>query len=153
MKKNAKKFAYIKNLLYLCIEIKKQDGAATRNSGNETMTTNIQNTMKKVNENVIIATSREMNEAGLFSCTPDDRIVLWHYQMNIVWKKMQWAPMIELHTEPLTEDIVNERGEVIEGKSTHKIDEFYGAPTNEKTGFDMRNFLNKIGVSVEPIEC
>ena len=32
-KKYAKKFAYIKNLLYLCIEIKKQDGAqATANS-------------------------------------------------------------------------------------------------------------------------
>ena len=38
MKKNAKKFAYIKNLLYLCIEIKKQDGAATRNSGKKDMT-------------------------------------------------------------------------------------------------------------------
>ena len=33
MKKNAKKFAYIKKKQYLCIEIKKQDGAATRNSG------------------------------------------------------------------------------------------------------------------------
>ena len=39
MKKNAKKFAYIKNLLYLCIEIKKQDGAATRNSGKKDMKT------------------------------------------------------------------------------------------------------------------
>ena len=36
-KKYAKKFAYIKNLLYLCIEIKKQDGAATRNSGKKVM--------------------------------------------------------------------------------------------------------------------
>jgi len=32
-KKSAKIFAYIKKKYYLCIEIKKQDGAATRNSG------------------------------------------------------------------------------------------------------------------------
>ena len=33
MQKYAKKFGYIKKLYYLCTEIKKQDGAATRNSG------------------------------------------------------------------------------------------------------------------------
>ena len=39
MQKYAKKFAYIKKLLYLCTEIKKQDGAATRNSGKKVMIT------------------------------------------------------------------------------------------------------------------
>lgn len=114
-------------------------------------TTTENKTMKKINDNVIIATSREMNEAGLFKCTPDDRIILWHYEWNMVWKKMEWAPMIGLHAEPIKEDIVNERGEVVEWKSTHKIDEFYGAPVGDR--LDMRNFLKKIGVSVEPIEC
>ena len=35
MKKNAKIFAHIKKKYYLCTEIKKQDGAATRNSGKQ----------------------------------------------------------------------------------------------------------------------
>ena len=37
MKKNAKIFAHIKKMYYLCTEIKKLNGAATRNSGKKVM--------------------------------------------------------------------------------------------------------------------
>lgn len=107
--------------------------------------------MKKVNERVIIASDQEMIDAGLIKCTPrEDTITVWSYEKNPIWNEMQWMPIMSVFTEPLTEDIKDEEGRIIEHKSTHKIDDFYGAPICE--WIDLRNFLTNRNVSVEPIK-
>lgn len=109
-------------------------------------------TFKKVNENVIIATDQAMVDAGLFKCNPrEGQITIWTYEMNHVWNKMQWTPIMRVFTEPLVEDIKDEDGRVIEQKSTHKIDSFYGAPINGN--LDLTRFLANRGVNVTPIEA
>lgn len=107
--------------------------------------------MKKVNENVIIASDQEMIDAGLIKCNPrEDEITIWTYEKNIVWNVMQWTPIMRVFTEPLKEDIKDEDGRIIEHKSTHKIDEFYGAPICGQ--LDLRRYLANHNVSVEPIK-
>lgn len=107
--------------------------------------------MKKVNERVIIASDQEMIDAGLFKCNPrEDEITIWTYEENIVWKQMQWTPIMRVFTEPLKEDIKDEDGRIIERKSTHKIDDFYGAPICGR--LDLRRYLTARGVNVEPIK-
>ena len=108
--------------------------------------------LKNVNENVIIASDKAMVEAGLFKCNPrEGHITIWTYELNHVWNKMQWTPIMRVFTEPLLEDIKDEDGRVIEQKSTHKIDSFYGAPINGN--LDLRRFLANRGVNVTPIEA
>jgi hypothetical protein len=106
--------------------------------------------MKKVNENVIIASEKEMVDAGLFKCTPrDGHITVWTYEKNHVWNKMQWTPIMRVFTEPLTEDLTDEDGRVIEPKSTHKIAGFYGALV--RGDIDMSRFLANRKVPVEKL--
>ena len=107
--------------------------------------------LKNVNENVIIATDQAMVDAGLFKCNPrEDEITLWIYNS---WggsrEAKSWAPIMRVFTEPLMEDIKDEDGRVIEQKSTHKIDSFYGAPINGD--LDLRYMLTKRGVTVEEL--
>ena len=107
--------------------------------------------LKNVNENVIIATDQAMIDAGLFKCNPrEDEITLWIYNS---WggsrEAKSWAPIMRVFTEPLMEDIKDEDGRVIEQKSTHKIDSFYGAPINGD--LDLRYMLTKRGVTVEEL--
>ena len=110
----------------------------------------LQEDIKKVNENVIIATEQAMVDAGLFKCTPrEGHLVLWFYKLNSVWNKMQWTPIMRVFKKPLTEDLIDDEGRVIEPKSTHKIDSFYGAPVSSK--LDMRNFLESYGLTVEEL--
>lgn len=107
--------------------------------------------MKKVNDRVIIASDQEMIDAGIIKCVPrEDEITLWTYDKNIVWKEMQWTPIMRVFTEPLLEDIKDETGRVIEQKSTHRIDDFYGAPVDER--IDLRRYLVNFGIDVEPIK-
>ena len=108
-------------------------------------------TFKKVNENVIIATDQAMIDAGQIKCNPrEDEITLWIYNS---WggsrEAKSWAPIMRVFTEPLMEDIKDEDGRVIEQKSTHKIDSFYGAPINGD--LDLRYMLTKRGVTVEKL--
>lgn len=107
--------------------------------------------MKKVNENVIIASDQEMIDAGLIKCNPrEDEITIWTYEENIMWKKMQWTPIMRVFAEPLKEDLKDEEGRIIEHKSTHKIDDFYGAPIIGQ--LDLRRYLQRFGVNVKPIK-
>ena len=107
--------------------------------------------MKKVNENVIIASDQEMIDAGLIKCNPrEDEITIWTYEKNIMWNVMQWTPIMRVFTEPLKEDIKDEDGRIIEHKSTHKIYEFYCAPICGQ--LDLRRYLANRNVSVEPIK-
>ena len=104
-----------------------------------------------VNEEVIIASVQAMIDAGLFECTPrKGEITLWIYN---AWggsgEPMSWAPIMRVFTEPLMEDIKDEDGRVIEQKSTHKIDSFYGAPINGD--LDLRYMLTKRGVTVKEL--
>ena len=106
--------------------------------------------LKNVNEKVIIATDQAMIDAGLIKCNPrEDEITLWAYMLNHVWKEWQWTPIMRVFAEPLKEDIKDEDGRVIEPKSTHRIDTFYGAPTGG--GFDMTRFLRNLNVNVEKL--
>ncbi len=107
-------------------------------------------TFKNVNENVIIATDQAMIDAGLVKCNPRaDEITLWAYMLNHVWKEWQWTPIMRVFAEPLKEDIKDEDGRVIEQKSTHRIDTFYGAPINGD--FDITRFLKNLNVNVEKL--
>lgn len=106
--------------------------------------------MKKVNERVIIASDQEMIDAGLIKCNPrEDEITIWTYEKNTVWNKMQWTPIMRVFTEPLMEDMMDEEGRVIEHKSTHKIDDFYGAPTNGR--LDLTRYLTDMGVTIKKL--
>ena len=106
--------------------------------------------MTKVNERLIIATPKQMVEAGLFDCKPEeDRILLWSYEKKIVSKGMGWDPIVEVRTEPLKEDIVNENGEVIEPKSTHEICGFYFPMVWGRVHFEK--FLENRGVVANAI--
>ena len=108
--------------------------------------------LKNVNENVIIASDKAMVEAGLFKCNPrEGHITIWTYELNHVWNKMQWTPIMRVFEKPLLEDIKDEDGRVIEQKSTHKIDSFYGAPINGN--IDLTRFLANRGINVTPIEA
>jgi hypothetical protein len=108
--------------------------------------------MKKVNERVIIASDKEMIDAGLIKCNPRENVItIWTYEKNLVWKQMQWTPIMSVFSEPLMEDIKDEEGRVIEQKSTHKIDDFYGAPICGQ--LDLRRYLTNRNVSVEPIKA
>ena len=101
-----------------------------------------------VNEEVIIASEQAMVDAGLFKCKPrEDRLVLWFYKLNSVWNKMQWTPIMRVFENPLTEDITDEDGNVIEPKSTHKIAGFYGALIYGD--FDLTRFIESYNVPVE----
>lgn len=103
-----------------------------------------------VNENVIIASDQAMIDAGLFKCTPcEGQLTLWAYMFNQVWNEWQWTPIMRVFEMPLTEDLKDEDGRVIEPKSTHKIDSFYGAPINGN--LDLRYMLTKRGVTVEEL--
>ena len=109
-------------------------------------------TFKNVNENVIIASDKAMVEAGLFKCNPrEGHITIWTYELNHVWNQMQWTPIMRVFEKPLLEDIKDEDGRVIEQKSTHKIDNFYGAPINGN--LDLTRFLANRGINVTPIEA
>jgi len=106
--------------------------------------------LKNVNEKVIIATDQAMIDAGLIKCNPrEDEITLWAYMLNHVWKEWQWTPIMRVFAEPLKEDIKEEDGRVIEPKSTHRIDTFYGAPIGGD--FDMTRFLKSLNVNVEKL--
>lgn len=106
--------------------------------------------MKKVNERVIIASDQEMIDAGLVKCNPRENVItIWTHEMNSVWKQMQWTPIMSVFAEPLMEDIEDEDGHIIEPKSTHKIDDFYGAPVFGK--FDLRRFLAERNVNIESL--
>ena len=106
--------------------------------------------MKKVNERVIIASDQEMIDAGLIKCNPRENVItIWTYEKNIVWKEMQWTPIMRVFAEPLTEDIRDKEGRIIEQKSTHKIDDFYGAPISGK--LDLRCYLTNRNVHIEEL--
>ena len=74
-KKYAKKFAYIKKLLYLCTEIKKQTNnktpAATENSGKKDMKTTLKRLLKSYDD------AKNMAKAHFQSCEA---------VMNAVWQ-------------------------------------------------------------------
>ena len=115
------------------------------------MKTYTANNINKINEEVIIASDQAMIDAGLIKCNPrEDEITLWIYNS---WggsrEAKSWAPIMRVFTEPLMEDIKDEDGRVIEQKSTHKIDSFYGAPINGD--LDLRYMLTKRGVNVEEL--
>lgn len=106
--------------------------------------------LKNVNEEVIIASDQAMVDAGLFKCNPrEGQLTLWAYMFNHVWNKWQWAPIMRVFDKPLEEDITDEDGRVIEPKSTHKIDSFYGAPINGD--LDLTRFLANRNVHVEKL--
>lgn len=118
-----------------------------KNNNSETKATD---KMWRVNEEVIIASDQAMIDAGLIKCNPrQDEITLWVYEFNPIWKEWQWTPIMRVFPEPLQEDIKDEDGNVIEPKSTHRIDTFYGAPTG--CGFDMTRFLKNLNVNVEKL--
>ena len=106
-------------------------------------------TMVNVNENVIIATDNAMIEAGLVECSAKDELTLWTYERNNTLNRMQWTPIMRVFQDPLTEDMRDETGKVIEPKSTHKIDRFYGAPVSGR--LDLTKFLVNHGVNVVKI--
>ena len=118
-----------------------------KNNNSETKATD---KMWRVNEKVIIASDQAMIDAGLIKCTPrEDEITLWAYLPNQVWKEWQWTPIMRVFAEPLKEDLKDEDGRVIEEKSTHRIDTFYGAPTSGD--FDITRFLKSLNVNVEKL--
>ena len=103
-----------------------------------------------VNEEVIIASDQAMIDAGLFKCNPrEGRLTLWAYMLNNVWHEWQWAPIMRVFDKPLTEDLTDEDGNVIEPKSTHKIAGFYGALIHGD--LDMSRFLANRNVPVEKL--
>lgn len=106
---------------------------------------------KQINSNAIVADDRTMMEKGLIGkCTPrDGEITLWTYEKNIMWHKMQWTPVMRVFTEPLTENLTDEYGNITDRPSTHKIDEFYGTPIDSK--LDLTRFLNKRGITTEEL--
>lgn len=107
--------------------------------------------LHNVNPYVIIATDQAMIDAGLIKCNPrQDEITLWVYEFNPICKEMQWAPIMQVFATPLENDIKDEEGRVIEGKSTHKIDAFYGAPVVGE--LDLRRYLVTRGVDVKPLK-
>ena len=107
-------------------------------------------TMVNVNENVIIATDNAMIEAGLVECSAKNELTLWTYERNNTINRMQWTPIMRVFQEPLMSPIKDEQGNVIEPKSTHQIDIFYGAPVNGR--LDLRRYLESRGVKVVEIE-
>jgi hypothetical protein len=103
-----------------------------------------------VNEEVIIASDQAMIDAGLFKCNPrEGQLTLWAYMLNHVWKEWQWSPIMRVFDKPLTEDLTDEDGNVIEPKSTHKIAGFYGALIHGD--IDMSRFLANRNVPVEKL--
>ena len=107
--------------------------------------------LHNVNPYVMIATDQAMIDAGLIKCNPrQDEITLWVYEFNPICKEMQWAPIMRVFATPLEDDIKDEDGRVIEGKSTHKIDAFYGAPVVGE--LDLRRYLVTRGVDVKPFK-
>ena len=101
-----------------------------------------------VNEDVIIASDQAMIDAGLFKCNPrEGQLTLWAYMLNHVWHEWQWTPIMRVFDKPLTEDITDEDGNVIEPKSTHKIAGFYG--TLIYGHIDFTRFLANRNVPVE----
>ena len=106
--------------------------------------------MTLVNEEVIIASEQAMIDAGLIKCNPrEGQLTLWAYTLNRVWNEWQWAPIMRVFDKPLTEDITDEDGNVIEPKSTHKIAGFYGALVHGN--LDMSRFLANRNVPVEKL--
>lgn len=106
--------------------------------------------LKNVNEEVIIASDQAMIDAGLIKCNPRaGQLTLWAYMLNHVWNEWQWAPIMRVFAEPLKEDIKDEDGNVIEPKSTHRIDTFYGAPIIGN--LDLTRFLKNLNVNVEKL--
>lgn len=104
-----------------------------------------------INGEVIIASDQAMIDAGLFKCNPrKGEITLWIYN---AWggsgEPMSWAPIMSVYEKPLTEDITDEKDNVIEPKSTHKIAGFYGALVGRN--FDLRYMLTKRGVTFKAI--
>lgn len=107
--------------------------------------------MKNINKNVIIATDQAMIDAGLIKCNPrEGEITVWTYELNHAMNEMQWTPIMRVYCTPLLEDVKDEEGRVIEPKSTHKIDDFYGAPI--RSNLDLTRFLANRGINVTPIE-
>ena len=103
-----------------------------------------------VNEEVIIASDHAMIDAGLFKCNPrEGQLTLWAYMLNHVWKEWQWTPIMRVFDKPLTEDLTDEDGNVIEPKSTHKIAGFYGAAV--EGNFDITRFLERYNVPIEKL--
>ena len=103
-----------------------------------------------VNEEVIIASDQAMIDAGLIKCNPrEGQLTLWAYMLNHVWKEWQWTPIMRVFDKPLTEDLTDEDGNVIEPKSTHKIAGFYGAAVDGN--FDITRFLERYNVPVEKL--
>lgn len=103
-----------------------------------------------VNEEVIIASDQAMIDAGLIKCNPrEGQLTLWAYMLNHVWNEWQWTPIMRVFDKPLTEDITDEDGNVIEPKSTHKIAGFYGALIHGD--LDMSRFLANRNVPVEKL--
>ena len=103
-----------------------------------------------VNEEVIIASDQAMIDAGLFKCNPrEGQLTLWAYMLNHVWNEWQWTPIMRVFDKPLTEDLTDEDGNVIEPKSTHKIAGFYSALIHGD--LDMSRFLANRNVPVEKL--
>ena len=103
-----------------------------------------------VNEEVIIASDQAMIDAGLFKCNPrEGQLTLWAYMLNHVWHEWQWTPIMRVFEKPLTEDLTDEDGNVIEAKSTHKIAGFYGAAV--EGNFDITRFLESYNVPIEKL--
>ncbi len=107
-------------------------------------------TFKNVNENVIIATDQAMIDAGMIKCNPrEGQLTLWVYMLNHVWHKWQWTPIMRVFDKPLTEDLTDEDGRVIEHQSTHKIGNFYGALVYDN--FDFTRFLESYNINAEKL--
>jgi hypothetical protein len=103
-----------------------------------------------INGEVIIASDQAMIDAGLIKCTPrEGQLTLWAYMFNNVWNEWQYAPIMRVFDKPLTEDLTDEDGNVIEPKSTHKIAGFYGAMVFGD--LDMSRFLANRNVPVEKL--
>ncbi len=106
--------------------------------------------LNNVNEEVIIASDQAMIDAGLIKCNPrEDQLTLWAYMINCAWNEWQWTPIMRVFDKPLTEDLTDEDGRVIEPKSTHKIAGFYGALVHD--GLDLSRFLERYYVPVEKL--
>ena len=104
----------------------------------------------KVNDEVIIASDQAMIDADLIKCNPrEGQLTLWVYMLNHVWKEWQWTPIMRVFDKPLTEDLTDEDGNVIEPKSTHKIAGFYGAAVDGN--FDITRFLERYNVPIEKL--
>ena len=146
---------HLKILSYLCIRKRNNNklNPKTR-KGREIMKTTANNNETKkmtlVNEEVIIASDQAMIDVGLIKCNPrEGQLTLWAYMLNHVWNEWQWAPIMRVFDKPLTEDLTDEDGIVIEPKSTHKIAGFYGALIHGD--LDMSRFLANRNVPVEKL--